>query len=437
MTATRKYSSRSVAFISALAILFALIVPLAGSAMASPDNSFDLQVTPETATNATAATHVLTATIDPVCNEAAGCEVDFEVESGPAVSVTADDGANPRTSDADNSPLTPDMTCTVADTAATCTVDFTSTTAGTNVIRSWVDDDKDNTSFDADATEGRDEAVTPGSRTEIDDTDVVSKTWFSALPANSKLDCTPETATNPNTGAGSTETYTCNAWVDADNDGVKDAGETALAGQTIDGENLNGANDPDNDATGGAASTADYNNGGTTDANGTATINVAASETQAGTANICFWIDADADNIFHAAGASVEDGNDCDTEANGEAETVTDPTDRVQKTWLQVGAAAELTLTPESDQNLKGEQHTVTATVTDAFGSPVAGQFVDFDISGRNDGADPDADQCLTDANGQVDFTYTDVNTGTPNGAEDEIFAYVDNDDDDSSATGR
>ena len=33
--------------------------------MASPDNSFDLEVTPETATNATSnATHLLTATID-------------------------------------------------------------------------------------------------------------------------------------------------------------------------------------------------------------------------------------------------------------------------------------------------------------------------------------------------------------------------------------
>ncbi len=163
------------ALISALAILTALIAPLAGVAGASVENSHDLQVTPETGTNATGVTHQLTATIDPLCSDPVpGCEVDFEVESGAAVSVTADDGANPRTTDADSSPMSPDMTCTVLTTQTTCTVDFTSTTVGSNVIRAWVDDDKDNTTFDGDATEGAVEGTTPGARTEIDDTDVVT-----------------------------------------------------------------------------------------------------------------------------------------------------------------------------------------------------------------------------------------------------------------------
>ena len=151
----------------------------------------------------TGVTHQLTATIDPLCSDPVpGCEVDFEVESGAAVSVTADDGANPRTTDADSTPMSPDMTCTVLTTQTTCTVDFTSTTVGSNVIRAWVDDDKDDTTFDGDATEGAVEGTTPGARTEIDDTDVVTADWFTALPANVALDCTPETQTLPATGAG-------------------------------------------------------------------------------------------------------------------------------------------------------------------------------------------------------------------------------------------
>ncbi|MPZ71333.1 MAG: hypothetical protein GEU71_17690, partial [Actinobacteria bacterium] len=311
MTASRSIPRRSLAFLGALAILFALVVPLAGDAAASVDNSFDLQVTPETGTIGTNATHVLTATMDPFCDEAPGCEIDFEVESGPAVSVTADDGTTPRTTDADNTPLTPDMTCTVLPTQTTCTVDFTSTTAGSNTIRSWVDDDKDNATFDADATEGAVEETTPGARTEIDDTDVVTVDWFLALPANAALDCTPETQTLPSSGAGSGASITCKAFNDngagggtADNE-VQDGTEPAISGLPIDGENLNGGNDPDN----GNTTPADYNNFCTTTANGSCTGTVPASESQGTNANICFWADPDNDALSN--GATTSDGSDC------------------------------------------------------------------------------------------------------------------------------
>lgn len=425
------------AFITALMTVFALAIPLAGLAVAAtPDNTFDLDVTPETDSNPTGTTHQLTATLGQACTDANGCEIDFEIESGPAVSVTADDGTNPRTTDADNSPTSPDMTCTVPDTGTTCTVDFTSSTAGTNIIRAWVDDDDDSATFDADQTEGRNEVTTPGSRTEPDDTDVVEKNWFGALPVAAALDCTPETADNPATGPDSAETYTCTLFNDngagggtANND-IQEGGEQGIAGVPIDGENLNGANDPDDSSGDG---TADYNNCGTTNANGVAQCTVNASESQAGNAEICFWADNDNDNQFTPSATGFEndpqtqnDGEDCNEESLGTTDS--DVTDIVEKNWLAAGQAATLTLTPKNDQNIEGTSHTLTATVRDAFGSPVQGAPVDFQVFGRNNGKG--CDDAVTNAQGQATCTYTDTGPDiAPGGAaqSDSIDAFVDN----------
>ena len=401
----------------------ALVVPVLAATSAkaaTPDNVCKLDVSLETASNPTGRTHTLTAVVDPdaTCTDAVGAEVDFEIESGPAarVNVTGDAGIGGTASDDGNTPLTRDLTCTTpavtgGGTNVQCTVTFTSDTAGTHVIRAWVDDDKDNSTLDFDATEGQLEGTTPGSRTEPDDTDVVTKSWFGAL-TNATLNCTPETASNPNTGDGSTETYTCTAYTETDNDDVQEAGENPLPGLLIDGENLAGANDPDNVAT---AGTADYNDGGTTAADGSATINVAASEAQAGAANICFWIDNNANTTFDPAGTvNVNDGADCDLETQATVDG--DETDVVTKTWVAVGVPASLTLTPENDQNVIGTSHTVTATVTDAFGNLVSGVNVDFDItaSSRNGGGPVEGLDRLTNASGQATFTYADLGIGTP-----------------------
>ncbi len=65
---------------------------------------------------------------------------------------------------------------------------------------------------------------------------------------------------------------------------------------------------------------------------------------------------------------------------------------------------------PDSASNYAGEDHTVTATVSDVLGNPLPGVPVTFEvISGPNAGAagicTVNAD-CTTDANGQVSFTY-------------------------------
>jgi RHS repeat-associated protein len=65
--------------------------------------------------------------------------------------------------------------------------------------------------------------------------------------------------------------------------------------------------------------------------------------------------------------------------------------------------------TPDVASVLVGGQHTVTTTVTDTFGAPVAGVRVDVVVTGAN----PTRDFLITDAAGQVTFVYTGDNLGT------------------------
>ena len=78
------------------------------------------------------------------------------------------------------------------------------------------------------------------------------------------------------------------------------------------------------------------------------------------------------------------------------------------------GCAAYLDLTPETDENIVGEDHTVTATVTDDFNDPVESITVDFSVIGGPSVVDgdpsaptPDAGSDITDVNGESTFTYT------------------------------
>ena len=68
-----------------------------------------------------------------------------------------------------------------------------------------------------------------------------------------------------------------------------------------------------------------------------------------------------------------------------------------------VGVPTDLVLTPETATNPVDTEHCVTATVTDAFGDPVANTAVDFVVSGTDSGGGT----VSTDANGQAEFCYT------------------------------
>jgi hypothetical protein len=71
----------------------------------------------------------------------------------------------------------------------------------------------------------------------------------------------------------------------------------------------------------------------------------------------------------------------------------------------------DISLTPAEATNPVDTDHTVTATVTNG-GTPVAGQHVDFTVSGQNSGVTGTCVPvtCVTDSNGQVTFTYHDDN---------------------------
>jgi len=68
-------------------------------------------------------------------------------------------------------------------------------------------------------------------------------------------------------------------------------------------------------------------------------------------------------------------------------------------------------LSPDTATNPVGASHTVTATVSDANGSPVANQLVSFNVvSGPNSGVNGSAS---TNASGQATFTYSSAVAGT------------------------
>ena len=96
------------------------------------------------------------------------------------------------------------------------------------------------------------------------------------------------------------------------------------------------------------------------------------------------------------------------TDDQGKSVAFPDPTVDVR------GCAADLALTPEAEDNIVGEDHTVTATVTDDYGDPVAGITVEFSVVGGPSIVDgdpsnpmPDSGFGVTDADGQTSFTYT------------------------------
>jgi Bacterial Ig-like domain (group 1) len=85
------------------------------------------------------------------------------------------------------------------------------------------------------------------------------------------------------------------------------------------------------------------------------------------------------------------------------------------------GPPASLVLDPPTDRNPAGQEHCVTATVTDADGAPVPGVTVQFSVSGANTAGG----SAVTDANGQAVFCYTGTVAGL-----DTITAYADTDGD-------
>jgi CSLREA domain-containing protein len=115
-----------------------------------------------------------------------------------------------------------------------------------------------------------------------------------------------------------------------------------------------------------------------------------------------------------------------DTDEDG-TQDAGEPQGAAEKTWVP-GPPATLVLTPPADENPVGTQHTVTATVTDAFGNPTPGITVRFTVTGSVD----TSGQCTTDAAGQCGFTYM----GPELPGADVITAFADTNGDGDQDTG-
>lgn len=367
-------------------------------------------------------------------------DVDFEIESGPG------DISSGQTNPPGKSPFQPDLTCSVPVGQRECTVTYgPNATTGRDIIRAWIDHDKSNATYEADDAEGRvsdpttdcqapaefgeppsesgsctpqnNSAPSPGTEPlEPDNTDVVERNWVSGPAAI--LDCEPETSVRPSiddpnsSGDQSSQTYTCT---------LTDEFGNAKTNIRVDGENLNGANDPDNSA---LASTADYdhdpriNDGDFCDGSGSScSDSVSAIDGESGTANICFWFDSDGDNVFDPAGGP-EDGGDCDVETQGQNDN--DLTDTVTITWqARSTQGGGVDAEPETDVNNTGETHRVTATVYDQFGIPLVGaNQVKFEFfqgspadTDGNTPASPDR-TCTTNNSSTCFIEYTSSTAG-------------------------
>ena len=115
-------------------------------------------------------------------------------------------------------------------------------------------------------------------------------------------------------------------------------------------------------------------------------------------------------------------------DANGNF--VADPeelSDSATNQWI-VPPVDSVTLTPQSDTNGTGTQHSVTVKVTN-LGANVEGVRVFFEVAGINNCPYWSATACggnpiqVTDANGEATFTYSSVYSG-----QDTITATADRD---------
>lgn len=207
------------------------------------------------------------------------------------------------------------------------------------------------------------------------------KTWVAGGAENvESLDCEPETDTNPE---GTEHFITCTA---TNADGV------AIADVVVQAEVTAGPNEGTDLVCGqvtrnnqgvvtGRTTTGQTNNEGQvecwyTDAN----------DGDVGTDTIVAWVDQDSPT----------------TNVAGEPDAG-EPQDTVTKNWT--GAGRVINCEPETAQNPSGTTHTVTCTVTDREGQPVAGETVTFFEEGP--GRFDTSTTTTTDANGVATATVS------------------------------
>ena len=342
---------------------------------------------PESDTNQPGENHSITATVyDQFGNPFSGnTTVNFEFFQG---SPTDTDG---------NTPSSPDKTCTTQSSNSCSTQPYTSQEEGLDRICVFIGQapamsgDSSNGTCDGDSLNETDDTDGSADAPEgSDDQDVVQKRWGAAGTAT-RLDCSPETDTNP---TGTSHTVTCTA---------RDSQNGTVQGTRIDAE-ATGANDPDN---GDSQDTPDFTC--TTNASGDCSFTHGSPGTgttnSTGETTYRAWIDEDNDNA--TGEADRNEGQNESAAAGSEGEP--DNTDVVTKTWT--GDARRIDCEPETDTNPTGTNHTVTCTVYDNQGRTVGGEGVTFTESGP--GQFVGSSTATTDQNGRVSATTTSSEAGT------------------------
>lgn len=421
---------RTTAFVAVLALLFSLmaVAPLAYAqtpiyTLDCVDESGD-----DAQTNNLPNGETYTCTVTSGSQPTGNLQIDAE-NMTPAVNDPDNDADGPT---ADFNPA-----CTTSPSTGSCrfTLNPVDSDTGTATVCFWVDDDADD-DFDPNgaAQDGGNCDVSPEAS---DETDLVTKTWNAAPAAPTVLDCDDQSGDDTQTNnAGETETYTCLATAPDSNDPGN--APDPVSGVRIDWENLNGANDPDNSE---AAGTADADNACTTGSLGTCTINIAPSEGQLGSADICFWADIDNNNTFDPSGGADDDGGECGNESAATEDA--DIIGVVTKTWAGVtptGLDCDDQSGDDAETNTVGQSETYTclATAPDSADAGtdrdvVAGVRIDWEnLNGANDpdnssnNATPDAnDACTTGNTGTCTIT---IASGENQTGEAEICFWADTD---------
>jgi hypothetical protein len=135
------------------------------------------------------------------------------------------------------------------------------------------------------------------------------------------------------------------------------------------------------------------------------TVEARAADTEAGLGSEAY-VAVTSGTPFSLTGRFIQVRVTFKPNATGESPILSDI--RIQTSALVVGPPASLDLQPPSATNTVGDEHCVTATVTDAAGAPVPNVVVNFTVSGDN----ATAGAATTDASGQAEFCYTGTAAG-------------------------
>lgn len=325
---------------------------------------------PETATRFIGDTHTFTALLKNAGGDTvSGVTPLVDITSGPNAAVTP--------------------TCGASNQAGVSSCSYTAgTTTGTDNLIVWVQQNNAGGTPGPDASEPQDAIqatfIAGQASTLVDLTCAGSKAGGTnqTAPAGEtagQKETREETCVNPTSAP--TETFTVHVTTDTNGDTVRENAAGVPVNFTVTPTGANAATT--------AADVTPTSGTVTTGPNGTATFTVTNPSPAAN------------DSYSVTASTATATGTTSDTATKTYQARTTSPTG--------------VTVTPAFDTNQVNTAHTVTATVLDQFGDPIANQAIVFTVTGRNTRT---STGLTTNASGQATFTYTDTGASNANGTD-------------------